>query len=370
MTKTPKIKASIVCVTYNQESYIRETIDSFLMQKLNDIYQIVISDDCSTDSTRDIILEYAQKYPDIFKINLQDSNVGVARNFKDALMLADGEYIALCEGDDFWIDETKLQRQVDFLDNHKNYSLCFHPVRVFFENGEEKDSVHPLQTDAKVFTLQNLLKENFIQTNSVMYRRRDYSHIPTNILPIDWYLHLYHAETGSIGFINRVMSAYRRHPNGIWWNAYSDIEKIWSKYGEPHLALYSEILKIYPGYSEQVVANISTALEGVVTADTKHTLDIITVVKKMFNSHLSEMLILELEKGVAYRKELEKRDAALSHQAQEIVDLKATNTLLNSELVKMKSSRSWKATTIMHSVLYGIQHPIKVTRKFIAKRLG
>ena len=370
MTKTPKIKVSIVCVTYNQESYIRETIDSFLMQETDAKYQIVISDDRSTDSTRDIILEYALKYPDIFKVNLQDSNVGVARNFKDALMLADGEYVALCEGDDFWTDNKKLQRQVDFLDTHKDYSLCFHPVRVFFENGEEKDSVHPSRTDAKAFTLQNLLKENFIQTNSVMYRRRDYSKIPTNILPIDWYLHLYHAEIGSIGFINKVMSAYRRHPNGIWWNAYNDIEKIWSKYGEPHLALYSEILKIYPDYSKYVVANISTALEGVITADTERTLDVLTVLKKMPSSHLGEILLLELEKGASYRREIEKRDTMLNRQTLETEDLKTKNALLSSELLKVTSSRSWRAANVVHSILYGVRHPIKVVRKFLSKALG
>ena len=131
---------------------------------------------------------------------------------------AKGEFLAICEGDDFWTDPTKLQRQVDFLEKHKDYALVFHPVRVFFDKGEKKDSVFPdINTE---FTLEELLRWNFIQTNSVMYRaRKEYMDMVVDVMPGDWYLHLYHAQFGKIGFINRVMSAYRRHEGGVWWGS-------------------------------------------------------------------------------------------------------------------------------------------------------
>jgi hypothetical protein len=110
----------------------------------------------------------------------------------------------------------KLQMQVDFLDAHKDYTVCFHPVRIVYENGTHKDEVYPAQKEG--FTLERLVEYNFIQTNSVLYRAAtNYDDIPDDIQPLDWYLHLFHANSGGIGFIDKTMSVYRRHEGGIWW---------------------------------------------------------------------------------------------------------------------------------------------------------
>lgn len=245
VVKRPPV-VSVICISFNQEKYITQALDGFVMQKTDFVFEVIIADDSSSDDTPRIIDEYARKYPDIIKPILRKKNLGPQANFVDALKKGSGNYIAICEGDDFWTDPFKLQKQVDFLDSHKSSSLVFHPVRVFFENHEQEDTIFPKTTDARMFTVSNLLKNNFIQTNSVMYRRISYDAISLDVMPFDWYLHLFHAKGGKIGFINEVMSAYRRHVGGIWWETtHKGEDEIWKRYGVAHMALYSEMLKMY-----------------------------------------------------------------------------------------------------------------------------
>ena len=116
------IMVSICCITYNQEKYIKDAIEGFLMQKTNFLFEIIIHDDASTDKTADIIREYQQKYPDKIRTILQKENQykkGV-RNSYTVFKEAKGKYIAFCEGDDYWIDENKLQKQVNYMEEHED----------------------------------------------------------------------------------------------------------------------------------------------------------------------------------------------------------------------------------------------------------
>lgn len=119
-------KVTIICTTYNQKEYICDALDGFLNQETDFKYKVIVHDDASTDGTSDIIREYAKKYPDIIYPIIQEHNLysrGIDR--KPYLMdLIEGDYIAVCEGDDYWTDANKLQMQYDFLENHKDYSLC------------------------------------------------------------------------------------------------------------------------------------------------------------------------------------------------------------------------------------------------------
>ncbi len=117
---------SVCTITYNHEKYIVEAIDSFLMQKTNFPFEIVIDDDCSTDDNAKTIRGYADKYPNIIKANLREKNIGMVANGMENLKRARGEYIALCEGDDYWTDPEKLQTQTDEMRKHPNINLCFH----------------------------------------------------------------------------------------------------------------------------------------------------------------------------------------------------------------------------------------------------
>ncbi|NCD41933.1 MAG: glycosyltransferase, partial [Bacteroidia bacterium] len=128
---------SICCITYNHEPFIRQCLDGFLMQKTDFPFKIVIHDDCSTDKTPDVIREYKQKYPDILCPIFQEVNQmskGHSITVEFVLPACHGKYIALCEGDDYWTDPLKLQKQVDFLEAHPEYSLCGHNTKIVYEN--------------------------------------------------------------------------------------------------------------------------------------------------------------------------------------------------------------------------------------------
>jgi glycosyltransferase involved in cell wall biosynthesis len=126
---------SIAVVTYNQEEFISEAIDSILLQKHDFSFEIIISDDASTDQTISILNSYKNKYPDIFKLILRDKNVGPSKNIYELLLQCSGKYIALLEGDDFWTDKFKLSKQVNFLENNLKYVACTHRYKVVDENG-------------------------------------------------------------------------------------------------------------------------------------------------------------------------------------------------------------------------------------------
>lgn len=242
-------KVSILCITYNHINFIRQTLDGFLMQRTNFAFEILIHDDASTDGTTEIIQEYAQKYPDIVKPIYEVNNQYSTGKFDfiwDMYKAARGQYIATCEGDDYWIDENKLQLQTEYLDKNRDCTVCFHPVRVVSENSYEEYSIFPESNNAEDFTIVNLLKSNYIQTNSVMYRKKShYDDVFIKAMPGDWYTHLYHAAAGKIGFIDKTMSAYRRHEGGVWWGAKDKKDDFWISYGISHLRTYDEIRKIY-----------------------------------------------------------------------------------------------------------------------------
>lgn len=239
-------KISVLCITYNQEKYVKQMLDSIVNQVTNFPIEIIIGDDCSNDKTVSIIKEYEKKYSKLIKPIYRSKNIGAMENLKDIFIRAKGKYISLCEGDDYFIANNKLQIQYDFLNRHPKYSLCFHPVNVIFENKEEKNFIYPDPNRLYKFSLTELLKWNYIQTNSVLYRNLyNYTDIPTNILPGDWYLHLYHAKYGKIGYIKKIMSVYRKHSGGLWWNSKYDINNLLIKNGIKQIGLYFEIIKLF-----------------------------------------------------------------------------------------------------------------------------
>lgn len=114
---------SVKVITYNHAEYISKCLDGILMQKTNFPFEIVIGEDCSTDGTREIVFDYAKKYPDTIRIITSDENVGMMKNSRRVFLAAKGKYIAFCEGDDYWIDPLKLQKQVDFLEANPDYGM-------------------------------------------------------------------------------------------------------------------------------------------------------------------------------------------------------------------------------------------------------
>jgi glycosyltransferase involved in cell wall biosynthesis len=287
-------KVSVVSISYNQEEYIRDTLEGFVTQKVNFDFEIVIADDGSTDKTPDIIREYAKAYPKLFHPILRPSNVGVQHNLIRALQEASGDYIALCEGDDFWTDVQKLQKQSDFLDGNPEHSMCFHRATVFFQNSEEPEFLSPPEAEIESYDTLELLRRNFIPTPAVMYRRQSYDSLPGNVMPLDWYLHLFHARFGKIGFIGDVMAACRRHAAGVWWGAYATPDEHWRKQGPTWLALYTELLTLYGDKREAreiIEASIVTLLNTFVRIDGKNSNDLLD--KAIIQSPLSGVLLVK-----------------------------------------------------------------------------
>ena len=126
------MKLSVVCITYNHEKFIRRALDGFVMQRTNFSFDVLIHDDASTDRTADIIREYEQKYPDLFTVIYEKENQWKKKDICRDIVFPKvrGEYVALCEGDDYWTDPLKLHKQVEFLETHPEYAICFHPVTV------------------------------------------------------------------------------------------------------------------------------------------------------------------------------------------------------------------------------------------------
>ena len=129
------VKVSVIVLTYNHEKYIRQALDSILMQKVDFRYEILVGDDASTDGTAEILREYQHKYGDIFRLFLHPRNVGATRNSYELLTSAKGEYLATCEGDDYWMDTGKLEVQVNFLEKNPEYSGTAHRFLIVDEQG-------------------------------------------------------------------------------------------------------------------------------------------------------------------------------------------------------------------------------------------
>jgi len=235
---------SVVMISFNQGSFIRQAIESVLAQRTDFTFEVIVADDASTDGTAETVREIAEAHQDVISPVLRPDNVGIHVNLTDALGRARGRYIALCEGDDYWTDPSKLQRQVAFLEANPATSVCFHPVRVVWEDSAEPDEVFPTPELTGDLSLDHLLAGNFIQTNSVVYRRlARYDDVP-DVMPLDWYLHIRHALDGEISMLPECMAVYRRHPGGVWFDSVSNHTKFWTAQGAGHAAFYEALLDL------------------------------------------------------------------------------------------------------------------------------
>lgn len=217
------IMVSVNCLVYNHEPYLRQCFDGFVMQKTNFPIEILVHDDASTDHSADIIREYTEKYPDLFKPIYQTENQyskGVKISFEYQYSRARGKYIAMCEGDDYWTDPMKLQKQVDFLECHDEYAVCFHKVDVIVPGKKEMiEDYHVIDVpgESSIFDLAKI--GNYIPTNSAMYRidnkiSVDMSKVGST--PIgDYTLWMMCAQYGKIYKLSDNMAVYR-YGVGSW----------------------------------------------------------------------------------------------------------------------------------------------------------
>ena len=210
------MKLSVFVVTYNQEKYIRQCFDSILMQEVDFYYEVVIGEDHGTDGTRAICEEYVEKYPQVRLLPLTD-NLGVAGNWRRVLLECKGEYVAMCEGDDYWTDPLKLKMQVDFLDNNLTYSSCAHATDVV-RDGIVIARIPSVDIGNTLF-FSDMIGSRKIHTASICFRRNlisEFFSLSEGIVAsCDRLLFVILGEKGSVGFINRVMDVYRKHSDAV-----------------------------------------------------------------------------------------------------------------------------------------------------------
>lgn len=207
---------SICCQTYNHKDYIVEALEGFLMQKTDFVFEILLRDDASTDGTADICFKYANKYPDKIRLLAYTENQWEKKvsPFRDNLKRAKGKYIALCEGDDFWTDPLKLQKQVDFLEANEEYSYCGHKSFSL-----ENEILIPIEINCKEISLPVLLNKNMLNSATLVFRKSCIV-TPTTLLENapagDWLLQLLALRAGNGYVLDDNMSVYRKHVGGIW----------------------------------------------------------------------------------------------------------------------------------------------------------
>lgn len=223
------MKVSVLVMTYNHERFISQALESVLMQKVTFEYEILISEDRSTDDTRNRVLNIHAKYPDRIRLLLSETNLHSNEIVVRGIEASKGQYVALLDGDDYWLCPYKLQKQVDFLETHPECAMCFHNVDVLYE--DEDIDPHPFHADEPksrfsrpvpkpISTLRDLVRGNFIQNCSTFFRRGLFREFPSwyyNFFPItDWPLHILNAQHGHIGYIDEVLGVYRVHRGGQW----------------------------------------------------------------------------------------------------------------------------------------------------------
>ncbi len=210
---------SVRLVTYNHEKFIAQAIESALGQKTNFPFELVIGEDCSTDNTGLIAAEYAKKHPDIIRLFSRGKNMGIPRNGIETLKSCSGKYIALLDGDDYWTDIYKLQKQVDFLESHPDFAICFHNAEIRHEGDETPSNLYCKVDQETVTTRMDLALRNYIPTSSIVFRNYPDTEIPHWVyqLPFgDWALNLIIAQRGNIYYIPKLMVVYRKLVNSAW----------------------------------------------------------------------------------------------------------------------------------------------------------
>ncbi len=217
------VEVSIICDTYNHESTIRDALEGFFCQKTNFAFEILIHDDASTDHTVDIIKEYEEKYPGIIRpiyqeVNQYKKSPGVMWGYQ--LPRVRGKYIAMCEGDDYWTDDHKLQKQYDILESHPELDMCTHAVSgVNAKTGEEIWVLGPKGKEG-VIPLRDVIDGGgeFVGTCSLFYRTsvfdNDYKFCKNRLY--DYIQQILGSLRGGMYYIPEVMGVYRYGDSGSW----------------------------------------------------------------------------------------------------------------------------------------------------------
>jgi len=222
--RRPKI--SIMLITYNHEKYIAQALESILMQETEYDYEIAVIEDCSTDRTQEIIMQYVKQYPDKVKPYFNEKNLGnkvTQKNFYQGYFRLTGEYMAILEGDDYWTSPHKLQKQVSFLEANPEYVACAHNTIKIYEDGSKQPHrflyFEGTPLDHAIDSL--ILMTSYFHTTTLLFRNV-FCGAPPKHFRNPWsceiFITIAHAQYGKIRYFNEDMAAYRAHVGGVFSN--------------------------------------------------------------------------------------------------------------------------------------------------------
>lgn len=253
---------SVHMITYNHGPYLAEAIESVIAQKTDFPIELVIGEDCSTDNTREIALDYQRRYPHLIRVIYSECNVGMMSNFYRVLDACRGEFIAICEGDDYWTDPEKLRKQVDVLSRLKNIDITFHSCYIKFEK-QQKITLSSVRSSADaVFTLPEVIAGcgDFMPSASQMFRRsliisvQDW--FDKTMPPVgDYFIQVFASRRGGAYYINKPMSIYRTDVESSFSEATKQIDALIS-FERRFLVALKKLKQEVPGQEEAFARHI------------------------------------------------------------------------------------------------------------------
>jgi len=245
----PQPLVSVVLRTYGHAEFIAQAIESVLIQRTSFPIELVIGEDCSSDGTREIVRDYAKRYPDLIRAVLPEQNIGHGQILLRAIEAARGRYLAYLDGDDYWTAPDKLRRQVDYLEANPDCRSCFHDVSLVYDAaGMPSGSVSPGFAEARL-GLADILGECFVPAPSMMFHKGVVDSLPAWSFEsawIDWVIHIKAAELGPLGYIPEPMAAYRIHQGGM----FSALDR--TSQLEEDLRFYKRLLAEIPAQAELI----------------------------------------------------------------------------------------------------------------------
>lgn len=267
-------KVTIVILTYNLEKYIQEALESVLKQKTNFTYKILIGDDCSSDNTQKILMEYKNKYPEVIEVKLSDKNLGCLANGNRLFDGIQSEYFTLLDGDDIWLDENHLQKQVDFLDNHKDYCTVAANTQ-YLINDKPGNLLIDKHFLGKTFTFDDFIADNcpYYHPSATLFRNIIYKNgLPSCYkeavntfencaLRGDDFRRIQHLQEGKVYIMPEVLSYYRIHESGIWQGASETKRKIEGAIEYNFLRKYYKGTKYFDAINKEFANYYSTMMK-------------------------------------------------------------------------------------------------------------